>query len=270
MPDSKSDKNILEAGPYWTWIVPLFFLSCMAVIFWNDTNIDVFFVINGFSDVTGDKLWAFLTFFSDGLVTFVILLPWIRKKPRIIWAVLTAALLYTVIGQTIKHLANVPRPPKIIAPEHFHVIGPAWVTNSFPSGHASMIFILAGVFFFTTKKVWLRPFLLAFASLVAMSRIVVGVHWPLDVLAGAIIGWISIWVSLKLSYLTRWGWTGWRPKIIGAILLFGCVLLFFHDYTGYDQVLTEQRMIAVFFFIIGSLEYAKLFGINILQSLIKK
>ncbi len=263
MTDHQTNKNILTAGPYWTWGFPIFLLACMAVILWNDTNLDVFFVINGFSGITGDKLWALLTFFSDGLVTVVILLPWIRKKPRIIWAVLMAALIYTIFGQAIKHLAQVPRPPKILAPEHFHLIGPGWTSNSFPSGHASMVFILAGVFFFTTSKIWLRPVLLVFASLVAMSRIVVGVHWPLDVLAGAVIGLISIWISLKLSYFTRWAWTAWRPKIIGAILLAGCVLLFFLDYTGYDHVLTEQRIIAVVFFIIGSFEYLKLYKTNL-------
>jgi membrane-associated phospholipid phosphatase len=259
MNENQTNKNILTAGPYRTWGIPLFLLACMAVILWNDTNIDVFFIINGFSGLTGEKLWALLTFFSDGLVTFVILLPWIRSKPRIVWAVLMAALISTVFIQAIKHLAQVPRPPDFLAPEHFNLIGPGWTSNSFPSGHASMVFVLAGVFFFTTSKIWLRPILLVLASLVAMSRIVVGVHWPLDVLAGVVIGWISIWIALKLSYITRWAWTAWRPKIIGAILLAGCVLLFFMDYTGYEHVLTEQRIIAVVFFIIGSFEYIKLY-----------
>lgn len=59
-------------------------------------------------------------------------------------------------------------------------------SGSFPSGHAAFFFALAlTVFYF--NKLWGWRFL-AMAMVISLARIFVGVHWPSDILAGAIIG----------------------------------------------------------------------------------
>jgi membrane-associated phospholipid phosphatase len=214
--------------------------------------------------------WTVLTFFADGLVSFIILLPWIKRKPQIIWAVLLAAIMFTLIGQGIKRIIDVPRPPQVLAQESFHLIGPDWGQHAFPSGHAAMIFMLAGAFVFTVDRKWLRWLLIACASLVALSRVVVGVHWPLDVLVGAAIGWIGVWVGLNLSRYSAWGWRGIGQKILGAILLAACIVLFFVDYTGYQSIMGLQRLIAVLFFTVGTTEYLKIFGFDFWGRIIGK
>jgi hypothetical protein len=123
----------------------------------------------------------------------------------------------------------------------------------------------AGAFVFTVSRTWLKWLLIVLASLVALSRIVVGVHWPLDVLAGAAIGWVGVWIGLLLSKYTKWGWRGLGQKIVGAILLSACVVLFFVDYTGYKGILTLQRLIAVVFFTGGMNEYLKIYGFDFLE-----
>lgn len=57
---------------------------------------------------------------------------------------------------------------------------------SFPSGHTlhAVAFSMVGLFYYPALA-WL---LLPFTMLVAMSRIVLGLHYPSDVLAGALIG----------------------------------------------------------------------------------
>ena len=84
---------------------------------------------------------------------------------------------------------------------------------SFPSNHAANSFAFATVlsYFFEQKKVVLYTL----ASIIAFSRVYVGVHYPLDIICGAIVGYIlswfvlSIWVIIKMRELKRgrmWVW----------------------------------------------------------------
>jgi len=63
-------------------------------------------------------------------------------------------------------------------------------STSFPSGHASSSFAIATVVTNYYGKKWGVP-LYAFAGLIAVSRIEKGSHWPRDVVAGAVLGYIS-------------------------------------------------------------------------------
>jgi undecaprenyl-diphosphatase len=68
---------------------------------------------------------------------------------------------------------------------------------SFPSGHT-----LHAVLFTTLALAWvpgLAPLLVPFALLVAASRVVLGLHYPSDVLIGAALGWLLATASLALS-----------------------------------------------------------------------
>ena len=57
---------------------------------------------------------------------------------------------------------------------------------SFPSGHAATSFAAATILTFAFPR--LGPLLFVLASAVAFSRVYVGVHYPLDILAGAVLG----------------------------------------------------------------------------------
>lgn len=252
--------KVITAHPIWIWLPPVIFLLLAGVVLLINSNKELFLLINQISCFTGDKLWAVLTFFSDGLVSFIILFPFIYRKPRLIWAVFMAAVLFTIFGQGVKHLARIPRPPQVFSPDKFHLIGPDWGHNSFPSGHASMVFNLAGAFSLTVKKNWIRFLLIGLASIIAVSRVVVGVHWPMDILVGASIGWITVWVGLEISKKTDWAWKGLGRKILGAVLIGGCLFLFFADYTGHENVMIFQRMIALISLIVGGHEYARIYG----------
>jgi undecaprenyl-diphosphatase len=69
--------------------------------------------------------------------------------------------------------------------------------SSFPSGHSERIFAFAAVF--PTKKSMRVLFLYLLAVAVAFSRMYLGVHYPLDIAVGILIGFVVGKVTLRLQ-----------------------------------------------------------------------
>lgn len=86
----------------------------------------------------------------------------------------------------LKHLVDRPRPCQVLT--NVHLLVSCGSGYSFPSSHAVNNFAGAIVLSYFLPR-WTWAFF-SFASIVAFSRIYVGVHFPSDVLAGAIIGMI--------------------------------------------------------------------------------
>ncbi len=80
-------------------------------------------------------------------------------------------------------------------------------TSSFPSGHAtsSMIFYLTLALAVTAGTRWHRPVAagaILLSLLIGTSRVMLGVHWPSDVIGGWSFG--MLWVLLTLRLAKRW------------------------------------------------------------------
>ncbi|MBU0648921.1 phosphatase PAP2 family protein [Patescibacteria group bacterium] len=86
-----------------------------------------------------------------------------------------------------------PRPYELGLGENIY--GQAWLADSFPSEHTTMAFALAMAVFLTHRK--FGTVLLVLAGVVGLSRIYVGIHYPLDVLVGALIGVCMAYASVK-------------------------------------------------------------------------
>jgi len=119
--------------------------------------------------------------------------PWLlaRVGATILVAESVSGLLKEQIGRDRPPLRD-PEPATLVAlPD----------TSSFPSGHATVGFACATALALSVPR--LRWPVFALAALIGFSRVYVGVHYPLDVLAGALLG-------VALGFAVRYAGIGIR------------------------------------------------------------
>lgn len=133
------------------------------------------------------------------------------KKTRKIGCMGLLALLFSlcVNNLLLKNLAARQRPFDAIPALTPLVRKPT--DYSFPSGHTAAAFAAACVFYRTLPKRFGIP-LMVLASVIAVSRIYVGVHYPSDVLVGLISGTA---LSYAAEYSIKRCWSRWGKADAG-------------------------------------------------------
>lgn len=92
-----------------------------------------------------------------------------------------------------------PRP--YIADRIIPLINHTKADASFPSRHASIAFIMALPYFYYKSR-W-ATILILLAIWIGISRVYVGVHYPLDIIGGILVGIISNLIALKIIKLIK-------------------------------------------------------------------
>ena len=112
-----------------------------------------------------------------------------------IWIAL-AALLLIISGLILKPLVGRDRPCDLSVPEDMLLA--CLSDHSFPSGHTAAAFAAATALFLCHKKAGL--FALCLAFLMGFSRLYLFVHYPSDVIAGALLGIVFGFVGYHLAF----------------------------------------------------------------------
>jgi len=214
----------------WYWVPASVFLFAALIIETGGYNQRLFLVLHQAGWRVSPVVWQLVTFFGGTLTALALLLLAARGHSQVVWSALLAGVLSLAWSHALKAWLDVPRPPAVLGPEMLHVIGPRLKHGSFPSGHATTAFTMAGIVALRLKKWPWRLCLLILATLVGLSRITVGVHWPLDVLVGAGGGWLTAGAGIWLS--NRWPAGPGVRRILLILLILCAVALPFVD-SGY-------------------------------------
>ncbi len=73
--------------------------------------------------------------------------------------------------------------------------------NSFPSGHAAFFFALSTALYFYNKR-WGIAFFIA-SAVIGLARVMAGVHYPSDIVGGAVVGIATGYGVFRVSIFLR-------------------------------------------------------------------
>lgn len=163
---------IVTNGRYW---LPVYFLMFFYLIF-------IYQRVNSENKNLKNYFYSFNTN-KKGLIIALLLA---------IGVVLSDQISATFIKEWVGRL----RPCKTM---DVHLLVNCGAGKSFPSSHAANNFLAATILSNYFKK-WVYLFFFL-ASLIALSRVFVGVHYPVDITVGAFLGWIIGYLIVKLSKL---------------------------------------------------------------------
>ena len=146
-------------------------------------------LIQGLRTPLFDHIVLFITSLANYVWYILIMGLLINKPTRKIGVVLVVAMIlqYLVNGGVLKHLFARVRPCNVDTTVELLVKRPKGF--SFPSGHSAAAFCAVGVLYGAKIKKLFWP-VLVLAYLIAFSRLYLYVHFPTDVLAGALCGFL--------------------------------------------------------------------------------
>lgn len=144
------------------------------------------------------EMFRFVTYLGNGgilWICFAGVLMLKKKRKEAFFLILTLVVTSLFVNVGLKHLVMRPRPfvsdptliPRITPPSSF----------SFPSGHSATSMCCA-LFHLKSERNRLGMIAFLLGILICLSRLVLLVHYPTDVLAGALIGMAIGWCLFQV------------------------------------------------------------------------
>jgi undecaprenyl-diphosphatase len=178
-------------------IIAYLTLLCVITIFLDEVlRFDnyLFFLVNGLFSPYLASIFNTITYMGSSVFwVLVIVVAWLKKKKKLSLQLIFAFAIDTISVAFLKYAFLRPRPFEVFQLDNVIAanLGP-----SFPSGHTERAFSGALILSSHYKKYSALFFGLAF--LVAMSRVYLGLHFPLDTLIGAVNGLIIAMIIVRI------------------------------------------------------------------------
>jgi Membrane-associated phospholipid phosphatase len=189
----------------------LILLFFPATLFSQNLDIRILRSINSPEKLPSDRFFRFISNSDAWLVVGIPVATGtaglIRKDDELFrnaCVTLAAVVINSGITEALKYTVNRDRPFKTY---HDITKKSAGGSPSFPSGHTSSAFVLATSLSLSYPKWYIIVPSYAWAGSVGFSRMDLGAHYPSDVLAGALVGagsaWLTYYVNNKLILKTH-------------------------------------------------------------------
>lgn len=207
------------------WLVHAAMLASHAAM--DSLNISLFRLINDTHNTVLDLVFGILSGLGDGLVIALLCSLMMLSRFRLGLSALLAFILSGLGAQVLKRLFDMPRPPAVL--DQVHVLGATLTSHSFPSGHATSDGVLVvAAFLLWSYRQWQAWLLSGLFVLAAIGRIYGGVHFPLDVLVGLLLGAFCMWWCWRWSArwpTERWQNSDWLSRITGIVIAIEAAVL---------------------------------------------
>ncbi|MGW8272150.1 MAG: glycosyltransferase family 39 protein [Thermodesulfovibrionales bacterium] len=195
-----------------------------------DLDTHLFLLINGgLASSALDLVMPLIT--TRAYVLFVPLIAWILAKDLRRGCIAAAlALLSLAFADAAAYVLKIAigRPRPFAALEDVRLLVGRGGSSAMPSGHATNAFAVASAIGLLFPGM-VRALLLIAAGLVALSRIYVGVHYPSDVLAGAVLGAGVAFMVVRTYWAVRdrYGRQDYRFIMLVAVVMLSLFRVYF-------------------------------------------
>ncbi|MDQ0337909.1 membrane-associated phospholipid phosphatase [Caldalkalibacillus uzonensis] len=189
------------------------------------TQIDFLIWVTSWQNPILNALAAVFTFMGDEEFYFLVLpfVYWCFSK-AIGFRLAYIFLVSIYVNAFVKINTGLPRPVGVEGINSIFVssaeVGSHYPYDSFPSGHAQGSTTLWGYLAYVVNKPWFWVVSVVLIFCISYTRLYAGLHWPLDVVAGILIGIIVLVVGIRISQAVSQvpSWLQW-------LLAFGFPLL---------------------------------------------
>lgn len=171
-----------------------------------------FLILNSFHSPFLDTVMPYITFLGDGFFAAIVALFFLFYRVR---HGIYLGLSFIFSGIIVQMLKRLVFEDKLRPVAYFNELAidiytiPGYDTPmmfSFPSGHSTTAFACFIGISFLVRQWYLKLILLLVAVLVGYSRVYIAVHFPVDVIAGSLIGVLSSFIFYNWVFQWKKPW----------------------------------------------------------------
>lgn len=200
-------------------------LGIAAIVFFTAGHHAGFLAINNWGSFIPPFILQLITVWGDGVFVLCLALLFLPRNIQAHWGIFLAAIIGGIVSNVSKDYFDALRPPAIFTTDLFNLVGKGYTKHSFPSGHSLTAFLAATLFFHYLNNLKYRWLFFVAGACAALSRVLVGVHWPVDTLVGSGLGILSALAGIYIANKTPQAINKYSHGFILFLLVTACVLL---------------------------------------------